>query len=56
MLVPGAVEDGFIAATNAVQGPTHPLRHRVSPAGSFTHPEYAQVGLTEAKARKPTTS
>lgn len=52
MLVPGAVEDGFVAATNAVQGPTLPLRHRVSPAGSFTHPEYAQVGLTEAKARE----
>jgi dihydrolipoamide dehydrogenase len=52
MLVPGAIEDGFLAATNAVLGPTHPLRHRPSPAGSFTHPEYAQVGLTEAEARK----
>ncbi|HTN48038.1 MAG TPA: NAD(P)/FAD-dependent oxidoreductase [Burkholderiaceae bacterium] len=52
MLVPGAVEDGFVAATNAVQGPTQPLRHRVSPSGSFTHPEHAQVGLTEAQARK----
>lgn len=52
MLVPGAVEDGLVGTTNAVQGPTHPLRHRVSPSGSFTHPEYAQVGLTEAKARE----
>jgi pyruvate/2-oxoglutarate dehydrogenase complex dihydrolipoamide dehydrogenase (E3) component len=52
MLVPGAVEDGFVAATNAVQGATLPPRHRVSPSGSFTHPEYAQVGLTEAKARE----
>jgi dihydrolipoamide dehydrogenase len=52
MLVPGAVEDGFVAATNAVQGPTLPLPRRVSPSGSFTHPEYAQVGLTEAKARE----
>jgi pyruvate/2-oxoglutarate dehydrogenase complex dihydrolipoamide dehydrogenase (E3) component len=52
MLVPAAVEDGFVAATNAVQGPTQPLLHRVSPSGSFTHPEYAQVGLTEAKARE----
>ena len=52
MLVPAAVEDGFVAATNAVQGPTQPLRHRVSPSGSFSHPEYAQVGLTEAKARE----
>jgi dihydrolipoamide dehydrogenase len=41
-----------VAATNAVQGPSLPLRHRVSPSGSFTHPEYAQVGLTEAKARE----
>ena len=52
MLVPGAVEDGFVAATNAVHGPTLPLPRRVSPSGSFTHPEYAQVGLTEAKARE----
>jgi pyruvate/2-oxoglutarate dehydrogenase complex dihydrolipoamide dehydrogenase (E3) component len=35
-----------------VQGPTQPLRHRVSPSGTFTHPEYAHVGLTEAKARE----
>ena len=52
MLVPGAVEDGFVAATNAVHGPTLPLPRRVSPSGSFSHPEYAQVGLTEARARE----
>ena len=52
MLVPGAIEDGFVAATNAVQGPTYPLPHLLTPSGSFTHPEYAQVGLTEAKARE----
>jgi pyruvate/2-oxoglutarate dehydrogenase complex dihydrolipoamide dehydrogenase (E3) component len=52
MLVPGTVEDGFVAATNAVHGPTLPLPHRVSPSGSFTHPEFAQVGLTEARARE----
>ena len=52
MLVPGAVEDGFVAATNAVQGPTYPLPHLLSPSGSFSHPEYARVGLTEAKARE----
>jgi pyruvate/2-oxoglutarate dehydrogenase complex dihydrolipoamide dehydrogenase (E3) component len=51
MLVPGAIEDGFVAATNAIQGPTLPLPHRVTPSGSFTHPEYAEVGLTEAEAR-----
>lgn len=52
MLVPGAIEDGFVAATNAVEGPTQPLPHRVTPSGSFTHPEYAHVGLTEAEAGK----
>ena len=52
VLVPGAIEDGFVAATNAVQGPTYPLPHLLSPSGSFTHPEYASVGLTEAKARE----
>ena len=52
MLVPGAIEDGFVAATNAIRGPMLPLPHRVTPSGSFTHPEYAEVGLTEAKARE----
>jgi dihydrolipoamide dehydrogenase len=52
MLVPEAIQDGFIAATNAVQGPSLPLEIHVSPLGSFTDPEYAQVGLSEAKARQ----
>lgn len=52
MLVPQAIQDGFLAATNAVRGPTTPLATQVSPIGSFTDPEYAQVGLTEAKARE----
>ena len=52
MLVPEAIHDGFIAATNAVRGPTVPLENRVSPVGSFTDPEYAQVGLSEVKARE----
>ena len=52
MLVPEAIQDGFVAATNAVQGPTMPLESRVSPVGSFTDPEYAQVGLSESKARQ----
>ena len=51
MLVPQAMEDGYAAATNAVQGPTTTLRSDVAPIGSFTDPEYAQVGLTEAQAR-----
>jgi len=52
MLAPQAVQAGFVAATNAVQGPSLPFWNEVSPIGSFTDPEYAQVGLTEAKARE----
>jgi pyruvate/2-oxoglutarate dehydrogenase complex dihydrolipoamide dehydrogenase (E3) component len=52
MLVPQGVQDGFVAATNAVQGPTMTIGDQVSPIGSFTEPEYAQVGITEAKARE----
>jgi len=51
MLAPQAIHDGFIAATNAVRGPTMQLPDKAAPIGSFTDPEYAQVGLTEAKAR-----
>ena len=52
MLVPQAIQDGFVAATNAVQGMTMKVEEQVSPIGSFTDPEYAQVGLTEDKARE----
>jgi pyruvate/2-oxoglutarate dehydrogenase complex dihydrolipoamide dehydrogenase (E3) component len=52
MLVPQAIRDGFVSATNAVRGPTMTIGSPVSPIGSFTDPEYAQVGLTEAVARK----
>jgi pyruvate/2-oxoglutarate dehydrogenase complex dihydrolipoamide dehydrogenase (E3) component len=52
MLVPQAIQDGFVAATNAVRVATMKLEEKVSPIGSFTEPEYAQVGLTEAKARE----
>jgi pyruvate/2-oxoglutarate dehydrogenase complex dihydrolipoamide dehydrogenase (E3) component len=52
MLVPQALQDGFVAATNAVRGLTLATKDVVSPIGSFTDPEYAQAGLTEAKARE----
>ena len=52
MLVPQAIQGGFVAATNAVRGATMRLGDQASPIGSFTDPEYAQVGLTEAKARE----
>src|SRR6478752_867035 len=52
MLVPQAVQDGFLAGTNAVDGRGLTLTPPVSPIGSFTDPEYAQAGLSEAKARE----
>ena len=52
MLVPHAVQDGYLAATNAVQDRGATLTPQVSPIGSFTDPEYAQVGPTEAQARR----
>ncbi|HKR60496.1 MAG TPA: FAD-dependent oxidoreductase, partial [Pyrinomonadaceae bacterium] len=52
MLVPQALQDGFVAATNAVTGPVMKVPEQVNPIGSFTDPEYAQVGLSETKARQ----
>ena len=52
MLVPEAIQDAFVAATNAVRGASTTRGSHVSPIGSFTDPEYAQVGLTGAQARK----
>ena len=52
LLVPAALQEGYVAATNAVCGPTMAAGEPVTPTGSFTDPEYAQVGLTEAKARE----
>ena len=52
MVVHEAVRDGLAAATNAVLGTTTSLPTEVSPIGSFTDPEYASVGLTEAAARE----
>jgi pyruvate/2-oxoglutarate dehydrogenase complex dihydrolipoamide dehydrogenase (E3) component len=51
MLVPQALQDGFAAGTNAAGGATATVGELVTPIGSFTDPEYAQVGLTEASAR-----
>jgi pyruvate/2-oxoglutarate dehydrogenase complex dihydrolipoamide dehydrogenase (E3) component len=51
MLLPQAVQQGFIAAHNAVRGDRRAWRSEINPVGSFTDPEYAQVGLTEAEAR-----
>jgi pyruvate/2-oxoglutarate dehydrogenase complex dihydrolipoamide dehydrogenase (E3) component len=51
LLVPPALQEGFLAATNAVRGEAAAVRDSVHPTGSFTDPEYASVGLTEARAR-----
>ena len=52
MVVHEAIREGYLAATNAVLGATTALAAEVSPLGSFTDPEYASVGLTEASARR----
>jgi dihydrolipoamide dehydrogenase len=52
MLVPQAIQDGFVAATNAVRGAKLKAGSPVNPIGSFTDPEYAHVGLSEEKARE----
>ena len=52
MLASEAIRDGFVAATNAVRGAPLPATDHLIPAGSFTDPEYASVGLTERKARE----
>ncbi|WP_164018990.1 dihydrolipoyl dehydrogenase family protein [Pyxidicoccus trucidator] len=52
MLVPQALHDGFVAGSNAARAPMISVTDEVCPIGSFTDPEYAQAGLTEAKARQ----
>jgi pyruvate/2-oxoglutarate dehydrogenase complex dihydrolipoamide dehydrogenase (E3) component len=52
MLVPHALQEGFVAATNAVLGPTLPVAEQLNLNAGFTDPEYARAGLTEAKARE----
>jgi dihydrolipoamide dehydrogenase len=52
MLATQALHEGFMAATNAALGSNEPYVSTVNPVGSFTDPEYGQVGLTEAQARQ----
>jgi pyruvate/2-oxoglutarate dehydrogenase complex dihydrolipoamide dehydrogenase (E3) component len=51
MLASEAIRDGYIAADNAVAGPRTAANAHYGAEGSFTDPEYASVGLTEAAAR-----
>ncbi len=52
MLVSTSSNEGYHAASNAVQGLKYPVHHDLIPMGSFTDPEYAQIGLNEAQARE----
>ena len=52
MLVPTSSQEGYYAASNAVNGLHHILQFDLIPTGSYTDPEYAKIGLTEAEARK----
>jgi dihydrolipoamide dehydrogenase len=52
MLVASARLEGRVAGENAVLGPRRRVTHEIVPVGSFTDPEYASVGLTEAEARR----
>jgi pyruvate/2-oxoglutarate dehydrogenase complex dihydrolipoamide dehydrogenase (E3) component len=51
MLAGHALQAGFVAGANAAQGASLSAVEAPSPVGSFTDPEYAQVGLGEAQAR-----
>ncbi|HJR77442.1 MAG TPA: NAD(P)/FAD-dependent oxidoreductase [Nitrospiraceae bacterium] len=50
-LVQTAVQQGRLAAENAVLGRDQRYESSITPSGSFTDPEYASVGMTEAAAR-----
>lgn len=52
MLVQAAVFEGETAAENAVLRAHRTTPHHLLPEGGFTDPDYAGVGLTEAKARE----
>ncbi|MCW3058746.1 MAG: NADPH-glutathione reductase [Capsulimonas sp.] len=52
MLVQSAGDEARAAAENAVLGRHQRPPHAVVPHGSFTDPEYASVGVTEARARE----
>lgn len=52
MLVQAAQFEGEAAAENAVLGANRRTPHHLLPAGGFTDPDYAGVGLTEEAARE----
>lgn len=52
MLVPQAIQQGYIAASAALGIASPATAHQLVPVGSFTDPEYARVGPTEEMARQ----
>jgi pyruvate/2-oxoglutarate dehydrogenase complex dihydrolipoamide dehydrogenase (E3) component len=52
MLVQAAQFEGEAAAENAVRAHDEASPHHLLPAGGFTDPDYAGVGLTEEQARE----
>ncbi len=56
LLVQGAQSEGEAAAENAVLGANRRTPHQLLPAGGFTDPDYAGVGLTEQEARERDTA
>lgn len=52
MLVTGAMQEGYIAAGNALTGRSDPIRHKIVSTGGYPCPEHGSVGLTEADARQ----
>ena len=48
MLVPQAIQQGFVAASAALGAEARPTAPHLVPMGSFTDPEYARVGAIEA--------
>ncbi len=56
MLVQAAVFEGEAAAENAVLDANRRTPHHLLPAGGFTDPDYAGVGLTESRRASATRS
>lgn len=54
MLVQSAMQEGIVAAGNAVTGAQRNFKHTIVPHGGFTDPEYGSVGLTEQQGRAQT--
>ncbi|AMQ19608.1 FAD-dependent oxidoreductase [Thermococcus peptonophilus] len=52
MLETVAAKEGFIAATNALEGKNTKMEYRVVPRVVFTDPQLASVGLTDREASK----